>query len=804
VRPVRLQMKGFGAFREPEEIDFSDIDYVALVGPTGSGKSTVIDAMCFALYGCVPRYGDQRRVGYVVTTGAGDARVSFTFDAGGRRYTATRVVQRKPDGKALTREARLEVDEDGGTRAVAGSVGELDALIQGEVLGMPFEHFTRCVVLPQGEFARFLLDKPKDRQDLLVALLGLGIYERMGQRANRLGANLEGQATQLRAQLDHLAFATPEASRQAREKLAELEMLTARLGGARPVLEELQRLTAEARKEAEDAAGLAGALESVLVPAGVAEAGHGLTAAVARHRETSEALAIAGQTLLRAEEELDALGERGPLEAALVQHQQFTELSTELAGASAELTGMAAAAEAAKRRAEEAEEEWERRERALDDVRADRAAHALAERLVVGEPCPVCLSEVASIPAHPPAADLEKAKEAVAAARRTAKETADAASAATSRRTAAEAVVGQLEGRKARLEAALAGAPPENEIRSRLDAITAATAKRAQARQAEQQARQAAARAASELEAAEAGLDGLWRAFDMARDALAALAPPPPGRRDIAADWATFAGWAAAQAPGRREAERRAGGRADELEAQAKRTVGELEAACAAAGVAPNPTDGGLGGLERACAGAEAKARAELAAIDKARQQAAEMAERLGTTEQEATVARSLAQHLSAKGFERWVLTETLGGLVAGASVILRQLSDGAYSLTTDEAGEFWVVDHRNADERRSVRTLSGGETFQASLALALALAEQLSSLAAAGAARIETTFIDEGFGTLDEETLETVASTIENLGGDGRLVGVVTHVQKLAERVPVRLEVSKGPRTASVRKVVV
>ncbi len=69
MRPVRLEMAGFGAFREPTAIDFSDIDYLALVGPTGSGKSTVIDAMCFALYGSVPRYAHQGRVGYVVTSG---------------------------------------------------------------------------------------------------------------------------------------------------------------------------------------------------------------------------------------------------------------------------------------------------------------------------------------------------------------------------------------------------------------------------------------------------------------------------------------------------------------------------------------------------------------------------------------------------------------------------------------------------------------------------------------------------------------------------------------------------------------
>ncbi|MCA1843262.1 MAG: hypothetical protein LC792_08750 [Actinobacteria bacterium] len=204
-----------------------------------------------------------------------------------------------------------------------------------------------------------------------------------------------------------------------------------------------------------------------------------------------------------------------------------------------------------------------------------------------------------------------------------------------------------------------------------------------------------------------------------------------------------------------------------------------------------------------ACARAEAEAEAKLARVREMMAEAERLAKKAAAADSEALVARSLARHLSAKGFERWVLAEVFDGLVAGASVILHDLSSGAYSLAIDDDGEFSVIDHRNADERRSAKTLSGGETFQASLALALALADQLSSLAAAGAARIEATFIDEGFGTLDEETLETVAATIEALSADDRLVGVVTHVPALAERVPVRLEVAKGPRTSTVTKVV-
>ena len=85
---------------------------------------------------------------------------------------------------------------------------------------------------------------------------------------------------------------------------------------------------------------------------------------------------------------------------------------------------------------------------------------------------------------------------------------------------------------------------------------------------------------------------------------------------------------------------------------------------------------------------------------------------------------------------------------------------------------------------------------------LALALSERVAELAADGAVRLEAIFLDEGFGTLDADTLDVVASAIESLGASGRMVGLVTHVRELADRVAVRFEVAKGPVTSTVEKV--
>jgi DNA repair protein SbcC/Rad50 len=203
----------------------------------------------------------------------------------------------------------------------------------------------------------------------------------------------------------------------------------------------------------------------------------------------------------------------------------------------------------------------------------------------------------------------------------------------------------------------------------------------------------------------------------------------------------------------------------------------------------------------RAAAVAVERANAELRRVTERREQARRLHEQRAGHERDSRVAKALAGHLRANNFERWLLAEALDLLVEGASRILRDVSGGQYELVHDK-GEFYVVDHHDAGLRRAVRTLSGGETFQASLALALALSEQLAGMSTA-AASLESIVLDEGFGTLDAATLETVAATLEGLAARGdRMVGVVTHVSALAERVPVRFEVRKDARTARIERV--
>jgi exonuclease SbcC len=157
-----------------------------------------------------------------------------------------------------------------------------------------------------------------------------------------------------------------------------------------------------------------------------------------------------------------------------------------------------------------------------------------------------------------------------------------------------------------------------------------------------------------------------------------------------------------------------------------------------------------------------------------------------------------------------YVLRYWFEQVVAAANVRLDAMSAGKYQLLRmDEAarrdarvGLGLAVLDRHTGRERSPGTLSGGETFYTSLALALGLADVV--IAQAGGAQLDTLFIDEGFGSLDPDTLDDVMGVIDDLRGNGRVVGIVSHVPELKERIAERLAVRRvrpdGPSTVEVR----
>ncbi|WP_102128054.1 AAA family ATPase [Deinococcus planocerae] len=908
MRPLHLELQGFTAFRQHVALEFGDLELFALVGPTGSGKSSLLDAMTFALYGSTPRLG-ERGLDALISQGERGLSVSLIFEVGGEVYR----VARSRGRRQAENEVRLERKEgdrwvglnDGGTKGVNERIRR--------VVGLDFRTFSRSVLLPQGEFSKLLHGTGKERQALLGELMGLDHVKAMQTFAGDRAKELKHRSTSLHALLEgEYAGATPEAVAALRaeretvdgeiERLAEgrerfqsqvnrlraLEgVWTAREDATRRLstLEARAEGVREGAKRAERARRVAGVLplldaaERARIAAG-REAGE-LERAVQAEETARRAVEAADRSLQAAQDAEDRIPDLETREGALREaeadvarlkragatsqtthasplpwdedahhaakeaatkldtlRRERVQLETEKAGLTAQKARLAADEQL------QADQtlEWGRVEREGRNVKADLdAANAELEaarreaglsayraHLHLGEPCPLCEGTVRTLPAAP-AVNLEALEGRVKALDRT----------LTERRTRYLELKAELAARKKTIEAKraevadweealkqreadlrqlevnisgdphdlalrllaglarrvrAAGADPARErqrlltevktIRTRLSETQSALARAQSAHAAAQatltSARSAADARAREAEVAQAGLD----------DALASL--------NLTAAQARAAGLPEADIAALEQAARTHAAQVEQLRAR----LTELERQL---GVEPfDPAN-----LRQA----ERDLTATDAALSNTRQRAGSLAEqergarerlrRRGEIEREAKEVshgldtwQTLANTLKANEFQQYLLAEVEARLLTGAGTLLFDISDGRYRLALED-GEYVVQDLWNAGETRAVKTLSGGETFLASLSLAIALSDYLAGNKILGAL-----FLDEGFGTLDPQALEAVANALENLRTQGRMVGVVTHVESLSERLPSRLIVTKSVAGSSVQRL--
>ncbi|MFI5725164.1 AAA family ATPase [Streptomyces cyaneofuscatus] len=216
--------------------------------------------------------------------------------------------------------------------------------------------------------------------------------------------------------------------------------------------------------------------------------------------------------------------------------------------------------------------------------------------------------------------------------------------------------------------------------------------------------------------------------------------------------------------------------------------------------------------LLREAASARAAARDRCAELDRLSGRAAEEVRRLGPVRQEyervarlaGLTAGTSADNERKMRLEAYVLAARLEQVAAAATARLQRMSSGRYTLVHSDARTggrraglgLHVVDAWTGSERDTA-TLSGGETFFASLALALGLADVVTE--EAGGVRLDTLFIDEGFGSLDDQTLDEVLDVLDSLRERDRSVGIVSHVADLRRRIPARLEVVKDRHGSTV-----
>jgi DNA repair protein SbcC/Rad50 len=196
--------------------------------------------------------------------------------------------------------------------------------------------------------------------------------------------------------------------------------------------------------------------------------------------------------------------------------------------------------------------------------------------------------------------------------------------------------------------------------------------------------------------------------------------------------------------------------------------------------------------------------RAQAVNYDNLTQQLAEVEDDWGKKEKQYSIIGKIAEIANGKNafnitFHRFVLSALLDDVLSNATHRLKIMSRGRYILQRAETPlqksrqsglDMIISDTWTGESKRPVGTLSGGESFYASLSLALGLADVVQRYA--GGIRLDTIFIDEGFGSLDADTLDLAMITLDGLKEDGRLVGIISHVESLRERIPLCLEVSR------------
>src|SRR6185437_7670551 len=372
------------SFREEARVDFGDADFFALTGPTGSGKSTVIDAMTFALYGSVPRWGRKGMVSLALAPTVARGTVKLVFEADGQRYVVAREL-RRVGGTVSQRAASLERLADSCGLAAPGETTfpmakDLDGVNEAieKLLGLKYEDFTQCVVLPQGQFAAFLHARPADRQDILLRLLGAEHYRLMMAKANQRASTAAQRAGTYAEELRGYADATPEAEQAARAAEEGLAGLGERVTAALPLIEARHDELRAADERLRRLRGETTVLAGLRVPDGTARLDADLAAGKAGAATLREAERTAEDADNAARGALAAGPQRAPLELARAHRAEHARHQAAMPGLAAAVTERGA-------RASEAAAAVDTKARALDEARAARDAAARTAETAAAE-----------------------------------------------------------------------------------------------------------------------------------------------------------------------------------------------------------------------------------------------------------------------------------------------------------------------------------------------------------------------------------------------------------------------------------
>ena len=909
MRPLKLTMTAFGPYAGTETIDFERLGTSGLyliTGDTGAGKTTIFDAITFALYGQAS--GPNREPAMLRSKYAdvfAEPGVELVFRYSGQDYTVRRTLEhlrRKKVGEGSTTAAgtaELELP-DGRTEKKEKDVTRRIT----EILGVSRDQFCQIAMIAQGDFLKILLEDTgkrrehfreifrthafrafqemlkeealqvareretkkgniqvhlkrivcpendpleveaeKARQGELLTEQAAALITRILERDEQLRADISREEKELEEQIGELdrligqAESCLKALRDREEALKELEAEKAREKSLEGILQQETARTTETEKQS---AMLNRILEEIPTYETMDRKSQEIAGAEEKQRESAARIdrltenGVQLQTRLEgAQRELTALREAGDNRAGLVLKQsRLQDGLRQLNDLRAELEALPEKRRQLKEKQDlyrQAKADAERCRHEAEELRRaylDEQAGILAGQLRDGAPCPVCGSI-----SHPrKAMKSEKAPDeaAVKAAEELAREAQEAESDASSK-AGAEATKAELALESIREKAAeLLGGYDEEQVIRLLQEKLDDTGRKLKEAGKELTAEKIREARRDELEKAIPDLQGqLERNKSELMEAKLAFGNE---QARIAAEKKTIAeqreklGY-----PDKAAAERAA--------ADLNRQITERKQALEKAQQEAAACAGEIRRLEGRIAQAEEMLKEDEVPDPEARkaeretlaQRKAETAQRGNAVDLRISTNRDALASVSAAAAElaeldrRWqwttALSDTANGTLKGkqhimfetwiqmaffdrilrrANVHLMQMSGGKYDLkrretTDDNRGqsglELDVVDHTNGSVR-SVRTLSGGESFIASLSLALGLSEEIQM--SAGGIQLDTMFVDEGFGSLDEETLQQAMRALNGLSENNRLIGIISHVAELRRAIDRQIVVRR------------
>ncbi len=920
MRPLKLTVSAFGPYAGKIELDMARLGERGLyliTGDTGAGKTTIFDAIAFALYG--EASGESRKPAMMRSKYAAagvPTYVELVFSCGGKEYRVRRNPEyerpaKRGDKMTLENSNAELIFPDG--RVVTGIQSVTNAVK--DIIGIDYAQFSRITMIAQGEFLKLLHADMKAKTDLFRKLFRTELYEALQESLKNASAQLGRECQELKLSLAQYTGGVsckeddplgPELVRAKKGELPAADAaalietlieaddrdcgtLGARLGETDKLLEQANTRLGRAEEKARTEQSLIAAQQELSI---LAQRLEELAGAYEAHRlrqpeidALSDAIA-AGRGNLPKYDELEE--KRASLEAkSAARKRRQGERSEARAGRETARTRLEAAqrelsslrgADAQREKLAGQNRELQLRRTGLDKLGKDfeacvrlmgerdaaqgkyrvsaqhaeycRALHEaknrafldgqagiLAMSLAAGEKCPVCGSS-----AHPEPAKLSENAPSEAELNEVKAQAAQAQDNAALLSVEAGRLKGEAEARRTELlsrAAELVGETAFEGLAEALEKAVAELATRAKALAEQIDAEDARIARAAELEAAAPLLDETIRrheaAFAAAETDIAALESDETNLNDALTRLA-----GALEHPSRAEAEKAV----TVLEQKREALRQALENARQEYDAHKSKADGLAGTvstlssrlkeMEQIDAGAQRKLLDELATKKNALTgELLQVSSRLSANR--TALAGIRVQSASLAALERkwaWVgaMADTANGSIKGkerikletyiqmayferilarANARLHVMFGGQYelkrraeadNLMSQSGLELDIVDHNNGSER-DVKTLSGGESFIASLALALGLSDEIQS--SAGGVRLDAMFVDEGFGSLDEETLQQVMRALNSLTEGNRIVGIISHVPALKTQVDRQIVVKKQKSAGSGAQIV-